>query len=61
MTILIAKPNIPYLSRLTGVPKERFKESTKNTATFQYPEKEFQRLYDRIKAAGENPYALMTW
>lgn len=61
MTILIAKQNVEHLSKLTGLPKERFKESTKNTVTFQYPEKDFQKLYERVKRLGENPYALMSW
>jgi protoporphyrinogen oxidase len=61
MTILIAKQNQAYISKITGIPKERFKESTKNTVTFSYPEEEFQKLYNRVKDLGENPYALMTW
>lgn len=61
MTILIAKPNLPYLSKLTGIPKEKFKESTKNTVTFQYPEAKFRELYETVKREGNNPYALMAW
>lgn len=61
MTILTTKQNVPLLSKLTGIPKEGFKESTKHTCTFQYPTAKFRTLYEEVKKRGNNPYALMTW
>ena len=61
MTILTTKQNIPFLSKLTGIPEEGFKHSTKHTCTFQYPTAKFRTLYEEVKKRGNNPYAVMTW
>lgn len=60
-TILIAKANEPYFKELLGEACPEFTENTKNTSTFQLSEPDFIELYDHVKLAGNNPYALMSW
>lgn len=60
MTVLIAKQNVPFFARLTGLTKGDFRSETLHTCTFKISETEFEALYAKVKEWG-NPYAMMTW
>ena len=59
MKVLIAKQNQEIIKDI--FPKAEFQESTKNTCTFEVTKWGFDRIYQKVKDMGYNPYALMSW
>jgi predicted proteasome-type protease len=59
MTVLVAKVNEPIIKEL--YPKANFIEWSKNTSTFNIGVVSFQKLIQKVRENGYNPYALMTW
>jgi len=60
--VLIAKQNLEFFTQLE--PKIKVVEhlSTENTIIFKVRSgKQFQNLYNNVKAQGYNPFACMNW
>lgn len=60
INVLIAKSNKEFIEQL-NICTIKFRSSTKNTCTFKISESDFMNLYNKIKASGLNPFALMSW
>jgi len=59
MRVLITKVNQPFF--LDFDSKLKFKESTKNTCTFNITEEKFIKLKEYVRSTGNNPFAIMSW
>jgi len=59
MKVLIEKQNEGIIKEY--LPKVKFTVNSTNTSVFIVSEKVFQQLYDNVKHAGYNPFALLYW
>lgn len=59
MTVLVARANESIIKGL--YPKANFVESTKNTSTFNIGNAALEKLIQKVRENGYNPYALMVW
>lgn len=61
MKILIAKQNEKLIQEIFHAKKLKFEESTANTSIFNVSKNVFNKLFNVVREAGYNPYALMNW
>lgn len=61
MKVLICKQNEQLIQEIFPSQKLTFEVFTKNTCTFNISTRSFDKLVERIKEKGYNPYALLTW
>lgn len=59
MRVLITNVNKDYFKSI--LPKIEFKDSTKNTSTFECSKKQFEKVCNKVKEDGYNIYAVMSW